>query len=121
MPDTYTSDAQSPFHGPTVSPLETVEAFPPGALTLLPETYSRFLNETNWSDEQRREYTAIVWNICVMFVDLAFRTQNIDIQSGDETLEVDSPAMLGSNVSSTSINVTNADRAEARSGVRMES
>ena len=42
------------------------------SLTIDWELYGQMLDESDWSDEQKREFIACLWSIVVGFVDLGF-------------------------------------------------
>lgn len=59
--------------------------------------YQRFLDDTDWTDAQKQEFTAAVWEIVVGFVDLGFGLNLIQHVSSERMLlEVDSPPMISS-------------------------
>jgi hypothetical protein len=74
------------------------------ALTFDPEEYLHFLEESDWTEPQKREFIEALWTIVVGFVDMGFHIHPVQ-QALDETktLEPDSPSVVSSQCNSNSI------------------
>jgi hypothetical protein len=65
------------------------------ALTFKPEDYLHFLEDSDWTESQKREFIDALWTIVVGFVDLGFHIHPVQqVKTASQTLEVDSPIML---------------------------
>lgn len=71
---------------------ETPGLAQPGVLTLNTEPYLQFLDETGWTEDEKRAFIQELWQIIVGFVDSGFGIS--PIQQASKALEVDSPGVL---------------------------
>jgi hypothetical protein len=68
------------------------------ALTFDPDEYLQYLDDEDWTDDQKREFIQILWEIIVGFVDLGFDLHPVQqaLDSSMPELEVESPDMVAS-------------------------
>ena len=81
--------------------------------TLDYEAYAPYLEDSNMSEAQKREFLETLWSIIVSFVDLGFGAHPIQQACGEERAQAknfapDSPGMVGSEHQTPSINKSKA-------------
>ena len=81
--------------------------------TLDYEAYAPYLEDSNMSEAQKREFLETLWSIIVSFVDLGFGAHPIQQACGEERAQAknfafDSPDMVGSEHQTPSINKSKA-------------
>jgi hypothetical protein len=78
---------------PTRPPTQGATA--PRALTFDAQEYLHFLEDCDWTEDQKREFVEALWEIILGFVDLGFGISPLQMaHASSSTLEVDSPSML---------------------------
>lgn len=78
-----------PTRTPTQAPAAT------GALSFDAQEYLHFLEDCDWTEDQKREFIEALWEITLGFVDLGFGISPLQaVHASSSTLEVDSPSML---------------------------
>lgn len=84
------------------------------ALEIDYELYMKMLEDSEWTDDQKREFIETMWSIIVSFVDLGFGIHPVQQALGDcEQIEDRSGVSVGSLVSSW-------DEAEASNTTKQE-
>ena len=80
------------------TPVADTESTPrKNALTFDAQEFCHFLADTDWTDEQKREFIEVLWQIVVGFVDLGFDLHPVQqVIDSPKTLEVDSSAVIDS-------------------------
>lgn len=66
----------------------------PPALQFDAAAYLHFLEECDWTEAQKLEFTEQLWQIVCQFVDLGFGLHPVQDALASKTLDVDSPGML---------------------------
>lgn len=80
-----------PTRTPTQAPAVT------GALSFDAQEYLHFLEDCDWTEDQKREFIEALWQIIVGFVDMGFDLHPIQqVMDSPKTLEVDSGGVLDS-------------------------
>ena len=98
MPEHPASAAQSTLSSIVPAASDAGHASRRPALEFDPADYLRFLEDCEWTDDQKREFIEALWQIIVGFVDLGFDLLPVQqVMDGTKTLEVDSSGVLASN------------------------
>ena len=69
---------------------------PPAGLTFDPQEFMHFLNDCDWTEEQKAEFISELWKIVVGFVDLGVGIHPIQQVTEEVALVTESGAMLDS-------------------------
>jgi hypothetical protein len=93
----------------------------PPALTFDPAEYLSFLEDSDWTDSQKREFIEALWVIVIGFVDLGFDLNPVGKVVDIKGLELDSPSVVSSEPISNNTDTTEAKLAGELAAREMDS